>query len=91
VLRWYGAEGLQHHVREHVALAHDLASWVDADPRLELAAPTNLSLVCLRHRDGEAATQRMLDTVNASGRALVTHTRLDDRLTMRVSVGQAHT
>ena len=39
VLRWYGAEGLRHHVREHVRLAGELAARIDADPRLELAAP----------------------------------------------------
>ncbi len=39
VLRWYGAEGLRHHVREHVRLAGELAARIEADPRLELAAP----------------------------------------------------
>ena len=29
--------------------------------------------------------------VNASGAAYLTHTRLDDRLTLRLSIGQANT
>jgi aromatic-L-amino-acid/L-tryptophan decarboxylase len=48
VLRWYGAEGLRHHVREHVRLAGELAARIDADPRFVLAAPARLNLVCFR-------------------------------------------
>ena len=39
VLRHYGVEGLQHHIRQHVALAQQFARWVRADERFELAAP----------------------------------------------------
>ncbi len=91
VIRHYGAEGLAHHVRRHVALAQGFLERVDADDRFELAAPAPLSLVCLRHADGDDATQRVIDGVNGSGRAFVTHTRLDDRLVMRVCVGQTWT
>ena len=87
VLRWYGAEGLRHHVREHVALAQELAAWVDAEPSLERLVPTPLNLVTLAHVDGDDATQRLLDDVNASGRAYLTHTRVHGRLAVRVSVG----
>ena len=91
VLRWYGGEGLRHHVRQHVALAHELAGWIAEEPSVALAVPPTLSLVCFHHRDGDSATQRVLDAVNRSGRALVTHTRLQDRLVVRVSIGQATT
>ena len=91
VIRHYGAEGLAHHVRRHVELATELARWVEADDRFELAAPPRLGLVCLRHVGGDEATQSILDAVNASGRQQLTHTRLDDRYVLRVSVGQTHT
>jgi aromatic-L-amino-acid decarboxylase len=91
VLRSFGAEGLRAHIRSGVALAQQLASWVDADPAFELAAPVPLSLVCLRHRGGDDVNQRILDAVNGSGEAYLTHTRLDGRLTLRVSIGQAAT
>jgi len=86
-LRWYGAEGLRQHIRKGVDLARDLAGWVEADPDFEIAAPVRLGLVCLRHRGGDDVNQRILDTVNGSGRAFITHTRLDDRLTLRVAIG----
>jgi aromatic-L-amino-acid decarboxylase len=91
VLRWYGAEGLRHHLSEHVALAGELSEWVDSHPRLERLTPTRLNLVCLGHVDGDEATQAMLDGINASGRAGLSHTRLGDRLAMRVCVGQTTT
>jgi aromatic-L-amino-acid decarboxylase len=91
VLRSYGATGLREHVRRGVSWAQELASWVEDDPAFELAAPVPLSLVCLRHRGGDDVNQRILDAVNTSGEAYVTHTRLDGKLTIRVSIGQAST
>jgi aromatic-L-amino-acid decarboxylase len=87
VLRHYGAEGLRGALREDVALAQELAAKVEADPRLELAAPARLSLVCLQHRDGDDATRALLEAVNADGSVYLTHTVLDGRYTMRVSIG----
>jgi aromatic-L-amino-acid decarboxylase len=78
-------------VREHVALAQAFAAWVSADPRFELAAPAPLNLVCFRHRGGDDVNQRLLDALNASGRLYLTHTRLQDRLTLRLCVGQTRT
>ena len=93
VMHHYGADGLAHHVREHVRLGRLLADRVLDDPRLELAAPPSLNLVCLRvlGPDGDERTTRLIDAVNASGRALVTPTVLDDRPAMRICVGQTWT
>jgi aromatic-L-amino-acid/L-tryptophan decarboxylase len=85
-IRHYGAEGLRHHVREHVALAAELAGWVRDDPRFELAAPVRLPLVCFRHNGGDEAGERLLERVNESGEAFLTHTRLGGRYTLRMSV-----
>jgi aromatic-L-amino-acid/L-tryptophan decarboxylase len=86
-IRHYGAEGLRHHLREHVRLAHEFADLVRADERFELAAPVRLSLVCFRHRGGDDVNQAILDRVNRSGELFLTHTRLGDRLLLRMSVG----
>lgn len=91
VLRTYGAEGLQAHVRRHVAWAAWLAQRVEEHTGLVLAAPAPLGLVCLRHRDGDAATQALLDAANATGRALLTHTRLGGHLVARVAIGGTYT
>jgi aromatic-L-amino-acid/L-tryptophan decarboxylase len=87
VLRWYGAEGLRHHVREHVRLAGELADRIAADPRLVVAAPPRLNLVCFRHADGDEATEALHHALNATGRVYLTHTRLADRYVVRASIG----
>ena len=91
VIRHYGAEGLRHHVREHVRLARWLADQVQADDRFELVAPADLNLVCFRHRGGDAASQHLLETLNRSGQLYLTHTRLAGHYTLRFCVGQAST
>jgi len=91
VIRWFGVEGLRQRIREHIALAREFADWVQQDPQFELAAPVTLNLVCFRHRDREPVTQRIMDTLNASGRIFLTHTRLDGKLTLRISIGQTST
>jgi aromatic-L-amino-acid decarboxylase len=91
VIRHYGAEGLRHHVRRHVEAAQAFASWVREDPRFELAAEPPLNLVCFRHRGGDEVNQRIMDDCNGSGELCLTHTRLDGRLTLRLSVGQTQT
>ncbi|MHC4414141.1 MAG: pyridoxal-dependent decarboxylase [Planctomycetota bacterium] len=91
VIRHYGAEGLRHHVREHVRLARAFADRVEADERFELAVEPPLNLVCFRHRGGDEVNQTLMDRLNRSGRLYLTHTRLHDRLTLRFCVGQTQT
>lgn len=92
VLRHYGVEGLRAHIRAHVALAAWFEEQVRADSRFELAAPRVSGLVCFRLHAGDEPTQRLLERVNASGGAFISHTRLPDadgreRLTLRVALG----
>jgi aromatic-L-amino-acid/L-tryptophan decarboxylase len=91
VIRHYGVLGLQRQIRRHVQLAQQFASWVATDNDFELAAPVPLNLVCFRHRGGDAVNQAIMDCVNDSGELFLTHTRLNDRLALRVCVGQTRT
>jgi aromatic-L-amino-acid decarboxylase len=91
VIRHYGIEGLQHHIRAHVALAQEFAAWVEADPDFEIVAPAPLNLVCFRYRCDDAFNERLLAAINNSGAAYLTHTKLDGRYTLRMVVGQTHT
>jgi aromatic-L-amino-acid decarboxylase len=87
VIRWYGAEGLREHIRGHVALAQEFASWVAADDRFELVAPHPLALVTFRLRAGDEATRALMDRVNTSGRMYLTHTSANGRLALRLAIG----
>jgi aromatic-L-amino-acid/L-tryptophan decarboxylase len=91
VIRHYGVEGLQHHIRRHVELAQQFAQWVRDDSRFELTAPVPLNLVCFRHKGGDAANQTIMDRLNRSGDLFLTHTKLNEKFTLRLCVGQTNT
>src|SRR6266852_7962580 len=101
VIRYYGIEGLQHHIREHVRLAQQFADWVRGDSRFELAAPAQLNLVCFRLRavdradqdraNQDHANQLLMERLNGSGDLYLTHTKLDGKFTVRFCVGQTNT
>jgi len=91
VIRHYGIEGLQYHIRRHIELAQQFAGWVKSDSRFELAAPAPLNLICFRHKGGDDLNQALMDRLNRSGDLYLTHTRLNDRITLRLCVGQTNT
>jgi aromatic-L-amino-acid decarboxylase len=91
VLRHYGAAGLRDHISRHVESAQWLAAQIDASDRFERLAPTELSLVCFADTDGDEASERLVQAVNASGKAFLTHTRLHGRYVIRVAVGATRT
>jgi len=101
VMRRFGAAGLRAHIRRHIALAEQLESQIRSDGRFELAAPRSLALLCLRlaeDDDAGARSRRLMEQINASGKAFLTHAALpvfDDkgqptgreRFVIRVAVG----
>ena len=87
VIRHYGAEGLRAHVRACIAHAAWFAAQVEESADFDLAAPVSVGLVCFRHRQGDAFTEALMNRLNESGALYLTHTRLDDRLVLRLAVG----
>jgi len=91
VLRCHGREGLQALIREHVRLARVFASWVEAEPGWEIAAPYRFSTVCFRRDGTDEENEALLDRVNRSGEAFLTGTRVGGRYVLRLAVGNAGT
>ena len=91
VIRHYGVQGLQYHLRRHVELARQFASWLAASPDFQLVAPAPLNLVCFAHRAGDEFNRRLLERLNREGRLFLTHTVLHGRYALRFCVGQTHT
>jgi aromatic-L-amino-acid decarboxylase len=91
VIRHYGVEGLQYHVRRHVELAQEFAKWVENDENFELAVPPPLNLVCFRHKAGDGFNKKLLQTLNQSSKLYLTHTVINDRYVLRFCVGQTNT
>ncbi len=91
VIRYYGVEGLRFHIKQHVELAQQFASWVAEDPNFELVVTPPLNLVCFRHKSDDEVNRKLLDSVNQSGEIYLTHTSLNNRFTLRMCVGQTNT
>ena len=98
VMRYFGHDGLAARIREHCRLARVFASWVDESSDWELLAPVPLGLVCFRARPSgvdsvrlDALNESIMHGVNASGRALLSHTRVNDKFTLRLSIGNIRT
>ena len=91
VIRHYGVEGLQHHIRYHVQLAQQFRAWLESDDRFEVIVPPPLNLVCFRYRGSDEQNQRLMDSLNTSGDLYLTHTRMGDRFVLRFCVGQTNT
>jgi aromatic-L-amino-acid decarboxylase len=91
VLRCFGRAGLQERIREHIRLAELFESWLIAEPGWEIAAPRLFSLVCFRLAAPDEVNSRLLERVNESGEAFLSHTLVDDRFTLRLAVGNYRT
>ena len=91
VIRYYGTNGLQNYIRNHIELAQHFFRYVKNDNRFEIMAPAPLNLVCFRAKGDDDLNQALLKYINDSGKILMTHTKLKNIFTLRFCVGQTHT
>jgi len=91
IMRYFGRRAVAEIIRRHIGWAQQLAGWLAADSRFELAAPAPLSVVCFRLKGSDEANRRLLDAVNAAGRAYLSHTVLEGRYVIRFAVGHIAT
>ncbi|MDG2366546.1 MAG: aminotransferase class V-fold PLP-dependent enzyme [Candidatus Marinimicrobia bacterium] len=91
VINYYGVSGLQEFIRTHMENTKILRSWIEKEKDFEIVTPTPLTLICFRHTKGNNFTEKLLNTINESGKAYMTHTKLNDQYIIRFSVGQTST
>ncbi|MGO9822312.1 MAG: pyridoxal phosphate-dependent decarboxylase family protein [Solirubrobacteraceae bacterium] len=91
VLRCYGRQGLQEHIRSGVRLASLFEQWVSEEPGWEVCAPRHFSLVCFRLQGDNDRNRALLERVNASGEIFISHAALDGRYVLRLAIGQENT
>lgn len=91
VIRHYGVQGLQYHIREHILFAQRFVEWVRTSENFKLIAPAPLNLVCFAHRKGNEFNRRLLETINKEGKIFLTHTVINGQFTLRMCIGQTNT
>ena len=92
VIRYFGVEGMVARIRDHIRLARLFASWVEESKDWEMMAPVPFALVCFRAcpygaHDLDALNERIMNDINTSGEAYLSHTKLGGKFTLRLSVG----
>ncbi|HEX3468891.1 MAG TPA: pyridoxal-dependent decarboxylase [Candidatus Elarobacter sp.] len=98
-LRTFGVHGIQERLRRHIALAQELAAWIDAEPGWTVAAPHPLSVVCFRYApsaslaadDVDELNVAIMHAVNATGDVFLSSTRLHGRIVLRIAIGNERT
>jgi aromatic-L-amino-acid decarboxylase len=97
-IRAFGVHGLQAHLREHIALAQEFATWIEAESDWIVAAPHPLSVVCFRYApsdrtdaDVDALNAAIMADVNAAGEIFISSTKLHDRTVLRLAIGNERT
>lgn len=94
VIRYFGVEGLQQRLREHLRLAKMFASWVDENPNFERLAPVYFGTICFRAKpdnklnEDELNTlnEKLLNKINERGKVFLVHTKLKGKFTIRLVV-----
>ena len=78
VIRRHGVANLMHHIRSDIILANQFEALVAKDDRFEIVVPRRLVLIFFRLKpkhelDSRELNCKLLDAINSSGRAFMTH------------------
>ncbi len=97
VIRSFGVEGLKSRISNHIAYAKWLESKIAADPQFELLAPCELNMVVFRYTNPDLSeedlnrlNESILTSINKSGEAYITHTKVNSKYVIRIVTGQTY-
>ena len=98
VLRSYGLNGIRTKFQQHIDMAQDFAQKLKDDGSFEVLAPVHLNLVCFWYKPLNDQSLEHINelnktieqNINASGKAYITHTKLNGKYTLRVCIGQTN-
>jgi aromatic-L-amino-acid decarboxylase len=103
VFKTFGRTGVESRIREHLRLAQLFAQGIAQTAGFELTAPPEMAVVCFRALPGpglgvtdadarsDELNRALVEAVNATGRAYLTHTTLRGRISARIAVGNVLT
>ena len=86
VIRNYGVRGLQGYIREHCRLAKEFEALVRSDDRFQVCNNVRVGLVCFRLRGSDKLNQKLLSTINESGKLHMVPASVNDKYVIRFCV-----
>ncbi len=98
VIRTYGVKGLQEKIRTHIKLAQYFEDKIRETGQFEILAPTQFNTVCFRYKPRHINTlgkinqlnAALLENLNDSGKIYLTQTKLNEKYTIRIVIGQTY-
>jgi glutamate/tyrosine decarboxylase-like PLP-dependent enzyme len=97
-LREHGVEKFGRLIDQNIAQGHYLSALVEAEPLLELVAPTNINIVCYRYRpdgmDGEglkALNTEIMLRLQEQGTAVISDTTVHGEHCLRAAINNHRT
>ncbi len=98
VMRSYGLEGIQSKLRHHIELNNYFSKKISEHQNLELIQDPFLNFTCFRYiGDGTKSleelnqlNQLIIDRINESGKAFLSHTVVEGKYVIRVVIGQTY-
>jgi len=94
LLRCEGADKLQARLRRDIENARWLEQQIEAQPDWHLLAPVALQTLCVVHRPSTVPevglddyTQQWCESINASGKAMLTPAMVAGQWMVRISIG----
>ncbi len=99
IIRYFGVEGIQNRIQEHLDLARDLKKDIEKDETFEIMAPMPFSVICFRfhpkqlndEKRVDALNETLMNEVNATGELFISHTKLNNKLVLRITISGIRT
>lgn len=94
IIRYFGVDGLASRIKNHIALANEFKSWIEAEKDFELMAPVLFSTICFRYNPENKSehelnmlNENLLEKINASRKLFLSHTKLNGKFVIRLTIG----
>jgi len=99
IIRYFGVEGIQSRIQEHLDLTQYLKKEIEKDENVEIVAPVPFSVICFRFHPKHITDEESLDNlnenimnqVNATGNLFISHTKLNNKLILRIAISGIRT
>lgn len=87
VLRLYGVENIQKHIKKQIGLAHYFEELVKTDDRFEITEKVLMGLVCFRLKNqSNEVNEKLLKRINARGTIHLVPSKIRDVFFLRMAV-----
>lgn len=86
VIRLYGVENLQAHIRRHIGYAKQFEALCRADNRFEIIGEVLMGLVCFRLKGDNQTNEALLKRINGRGNIHLVPSKINDVFFLRMAV-----